>query len=90
MRGKKTGIKLARFHKIDVRDAHYFKDGSWYHPLREFPRAYFDDGGCVIFDTERDFTESVYLSVGINVNVRGPGISFMPGYRELTPPPRSV
>jgi hypothetical protein len=83
MHGKKTGRKLAKFYRIDVRDAHYYKNGDWYQPLREFPGAYFDDNGCIIFDTERSFMDSAYLSVGINVHVRGPrgeGISFIPGY----------
>jgi len=92
---KITGKRLASFYKIDVRSAYYHNNGNWYWNLQEFPGAYFDSGGCVVFQTEKDFLECVYLSVGPrNTGVRGKnagmGISDIPGYRKLEPRPNTL
>jgi len=63
--------------------------------LWEFPAAYFDADGCVIFKAEKDYTGCVYLSIGPrNTGVRsknvGMNISDIPGYRKLSPPPSSL
>jgi hypothetical protein len=92
---KKTGQFLARFYKINVCSAYYHEDGNWYWPLKVFPGAYFDGNGCVIFQTEKDFCECVYLGIGpTNVWIRGQssglGISDIPGYMKLNPRPSSL
>ena len=92
---RKTGKALAEFYKIDVRSSYYHNEGNWYWNLWEFPAAYFDADGCGIFKSEEDYAGCVYLSIGPrNTGVRsknvGMGISDIPEYRKLTPPPSSL
>jgi len=92
---KKTGRSLARFYQIGVQSSYYHNDGNWYWNLERFPGAYFDAHGCVVFETEKDYRECVYLSIGPrNTGIRsknvGMGISDIPGYRKLDPPPISL
>jgi|HubBroStandDraft_1064217.scaffolds.fasta_scaffold00274_7 hypothetical protein len=86
---KKTGKKLATHYRIPVQSAYYHGEGHWFWNLQRFPAAYFDDHGYVLFETEKDYVESVYLSISSkNTNVRGGAtIANMPGYHKLEPPP---
>ena len=87
-----TGMKLNRRYKMGLRDAHYHGIGCWYHLLEDFPAAYFDDQGCIRFETEQDFSNCDYLGIAGTVYVKGPrftGISSIPGYERLQPPPVS-
>lgn len=89
---KTTGKFLAKFYKMDVRRAYYHVDRNWYWNLEQFPGAYFDSNGCKVFETEKEYFDCPYLSVGPrNTGVRnknvGMGISDIPGYRKLNPPP---
>ena len=72
-----------------LRDSHYFHQGSWYQPPRAFPCAYFDANGYIILETENQLIYSGHFEVGININVlpHGSGISSLPGYQKLDPPP---
>jgi hypothetical protein len=92
---KKTGKSLSRTYRLEVRSAYYHADGNWYWNLNLFPGAYFDGYGCIVFEMERDYRDCVYLSIGPrNTGVRGKnvgmGISDIPGYRKLDPPPISM
>lgn len=92
---KKTTKALVEFYRIPVKQAHYHNEGNWYWNLTEFPGAYFDDRGVVIFETERDYFECVYLQVGPNNTWvrdkdKGMNISDIPTYKLLDPPPMSL
>ena len=89
---KKTGKTLAKHYRIPVQSAYYHNDGHWYWNLHQFPGAYFDDHGCIIFQTEREYLDNSYLTISSkNTNVRNRGtIADMPGYRKLDPPPSSL
>lgn len=92
---KKTGKALAKFYKIPVKSAYYHVDGNWFWNLKDFPGAYFDSEGYVVFATEREYLECVYLSIGPNnTGIRGKnagmGIADIPGYQRLAPPPASL
>ena len=92
---EKTGKALAEFYKIPVKAAYYHNEGNWYWNLEQFPGAYFDDNGCVVFQTEKDYAHCVYLTIGPrNTGVRGKnvgiGIADIPGYQKLNPPPSSL
>lgn len=92
---KKTGTTLAEFYKIPVKSASYHNNGNWFWNLERFPGAFFDDNGYVLFQTERDYAECVYLSIGPrNTGVRGKdagmSIADIPGYQKLEPPPSSL
>lgn len=89
---KKTGRKLAALYKIPVRSAYYHDEGHWYWNLSDFPAAYFDANGYVIFQNEGEYLDNPYLSISSkNTNVRNKRtIADMPGYRKLDPPPVSL
>ena len=89
----KTGKSLAMHYGLAVKSAYAHNDGNWFWNLKEFPGAYFDGDGCVVFQTEADYCACVYLTIGPrNTGVRrknlGVGIADVPGYRKLSPPPR--
>ncbi len=92
---KRTGKFLAGYYQLRVRSAYYHNNGNWYWNLEQFPGAYFDDNGFVVFETEADYFGCVYLSISPrNTGVRGKnvgvGISDIPAYRKLDPPPKSL
>jgi len=91
----KKGRDLAKYYNLDVRSAHSHDEGNWYWNLREFPGAYFDADGCVVFQTEREYLQCVYLTIGPrNTAVRnknvGMSIKDISGCQSLNPPPISV
>lgn len=76
-----SGSILNRDWGVNARHALYREDGRWYHLLERFPGALFDANGYVIFQTEYEFLNCSYLSIGDEVNVKHPkGISAIPGY----------
>jgi hypothetical protein len=92
---KKTGKSLADFYKMNVKDAYYHDEGNWYWNLKQFPGAYFDADGCVVFLTESDYRKCVYLTIGPrNTGVRnknvGMSIQDIEGYKKLDPRPISL
>lgn len=90
MRRLKRACFLAQFYKMDLRSAYGHIEGRWYHPLKAFPGAYFDGDGFVRFQNEQEFRECPRLVFDrVTVTVSG-GLSAMPGYRKLNPPPRSL
>ena len=91
----KSGMQLAKIYRLNVQSAHCHDEGNWYWNLKEFPGAYFDSKGYILFQTERDYTRCVYLSIGPeNTGVRnkdvGMSIADIPGYQLLDPPPISL
>lgn len=78
-----TATILAKEWKVNVRHSLYGKNGKWYHHLSAFPGALFDFNGYVVFQTEESYMSSPYLKHGIELNVRGAGISDMPGYVRM-------
>jgi len=81
MPGQITGRMLSRKWGINVQHPLYRDDGRWYHILKRFPGALFDAHGYIVFQTEREFKNCSYLSIGVDVNVSHPqGISAIPGY----------
>lgn len=77
-----SGESLNREWNVGARHSLYHRDGTFYMPLERFPGAYFDPNGYVLFQTEREYVSSSYLSIGERVNVKG-GISTIPGYRKM-------
>jgi hypothetical protein len=97
---RKPGMRVLTLYKrrgvsfpgmAELRDAHYFHEGTWYHPPLAFPCAYFDANGVFILETENQLFTG-HFEVGININVLpyGSGISSLPGYRKLDPPPSAL
>lgn len=79
-----TGRNLNQEWGVGARHALYHYYGKFYMALRQFPGAYFDRNGYVLFETEEEYNRSPHLRFGQRVNVPGT-ISTMPGYRRLCP-----
>ncbi len=95
MKHMKSGKVLARRYDIHVVDAYAHIDGNWFWNLNDFPGAYFDGQGVVVFQNDSEYFGCVYLCIGPNnTGVRnkeaGMSIADIPGYRKLNPPPCSV
>ncbi len=78
-----TGKYINDLWGVGAKHALYREDGKWYHQLTEFPGAFFDANGYVIFETENDFLESPYLQIGQDVHLTD-GISSMPNYIRIS------
>ncbi len=88
-------MALAEFYNIPVKAASYHDEGNWFWNLQQFPGAYFDAKGCVVFQTQHDYMRCVYLQIyARNTGVRredvGMSIADIPGYQRLDPPPASL
>jgi len=69
--------------KVGAKHALYIHDGHWYHCLKQFPGAFFDDNGYILFSTENEFKTCPSLSIYEKTNqvsIKPPGISAVPGY----------
>ncbi|MDJ0607902.1 MAG: hypothetical protein QNJ67_02935 [Kiloniellales bacterium] len=80
------GNELIRRWKIPVLQARFHRDGHYYEHLTKFPAAFCDPKGYVVFEDEETYRRSPYLRLGVQVNVEPPGISSIPGYREVEDP----
>jgi 5-methylcytosine-specific restriction enzyme A len=87
-----TGDFLNRHYTLGAMQARYREDGEWYHPLTQFPGALFDGGGYLKFANPSEYLENDHLQHGPDPNhIHVPGgISKVPGYVPLSPPPRSL
>jgi hypothetical protein len=91
----KPGMFLARCYGIPVLQAYAHVEGNWFWNLTQFPGAYFDGDGVVMFQTEREYRSCLYLVIGprntwIRHKAVGIDISDIPGYQTLNPPPRFI
>jgi hypothetical protein len=83
-----NGAYLNRLWGVGASHALYIHDGHWYHPLKRFPGALFDDHGYLLFATEQDFHDfltSIRQHIGKDFAIRPPGISALPGYVRALP-----
>jgi 5-methylcytosine-specific restriction protein A len=78
-----TGADLNKRWRVGAAHALYIHDGHWYHQLKRFPGALFDQNGYVVFTTKKEFLRSPYLRIAKHVHIRRPGISAIPGYVQV-------
>lgn len=74
-----TGKKLKEKWNVQVHDAKYRKTGDWYHPLKIFPAAYFDQNGYIIFNNQEEYVKCPFLQIKKDVHIPLT-ISSIPGY----------
>lgn len=95
---RKTGNQLLRLYirrgiaflsVPAVRDAHYFYKGTWYQHPTAFPCVFFDANGYLYVETPDELAKNFDVGVNVNVLPFGHGISSLPGYVPLDPPPSS-
>lgn len=77
-----TGPQLIQRWRIPVRQARFHRDGIWYQHLSQFPGAFCDPDGYVVFETADEYRSCQQLSLGQQVNVPG-GVSSLPGYVKV-------
>jgi hypothetical protein len=80
-----TGRELIKRWKIPAREARFHRDGEWYQHLTNFPAAYCDRHGYVLFETEDDLRQCSRVQLGKEVHVSG-GIAAIPDYRRVEDP----
>jgi hypothetical protein len=83
---KVTGRTLSEKWNVQVSHALYRENGMWYHMLKRFPGALFDQNGYVRFETEQDFLNRVGIDANLETNqvhVQN-GISKITGYVRMT------
>ena len=90
---KHKGKVLNEHYGRGVKQARYRENGVWYHPLTNFPADLYDASGVVRFDSKASYEK--YIRVGpdpdsTHADVVGRGISHIPGYEKLTPPPSEL
>ncbi len=81
--GANRATGLNKQWKVGARHALYIHDGHWYHCLKEFPGALFDDNGYILFSTEAQYRACPDLKIYDETNqvsIKKPGISAIPGY----------
>jgi hypothetical protein len=75
---------------LGAAQARYREDGTWYHPLDQFPGVLFDAGGYVRFESPEEYRHCEYVKKGPDPNhihVED-GIAMIPTYVKLDPPPQ--
>jgi 5-methylcytosine-specific restriction protein A len=78
-----TGKFLNKAWGVGAKHALYVVDGNWYHQLTDFPGAFFDGNGYIVFRTEREYGTCSYLQIVKDVNIPK-GISSIPGYVRVS------
>lgn len=79
--------ELNRQWNVGAKHALYIHDGHWYHCLKRFPGALFDDNGYILFSTEAQYMGCPDLTIygtTNQVSVKQPGIKAIPGYIRVT------
>ncbi|MHA1565889.1 MAG: hypothetical protein ACTSX7_11305 [Alphaproteobacteria bacterium] len=77
-----SGPQLIKRWSIPVRQARFHRDGVWYEHLTQFPAAFCDPDGYVVFETREEYRTCQRLNLGKQVNVPG-GISSIPDYKSV-------
>ena len=77
-----NGRTLNRRWNVNASHVLHHKSGKWYHKLKRFPGALFDQKGYVLFQTEEDFFSCEGLSIKQDVWVSR-GISSINSYVQV-------
>jgi hypothetical protein len=85
---RNVGAQLNVQWKVGAQHALYRSNGTWYHWLRRFPGALFDDNGYIRFETEHDLLACPGVLVGERANwLNVPnGIASLAGYTSVHNP----
>lgn len=77
-----TGNDLNILLRIGAKHALYRADGRWYHNLKAFPGALFDEAGWILFESEEAYRSHTGVQIRNDLHVPG-GISSLPGYEPF-------
>lgn len=82
MTKKVNGKILNNLWEVGAKHALYHEDGKWYHQLRAFPGALFDARGYIVFESEAEYLDCVYLRIKRDLHIPD-GIKSIPGYVKI-------
>ncbi len=74
-----SGRALNQEWAVGAAHALYHHSGNWYHVLENFPGAFFDKEGYVLFQDRAAYEGCKQLRIGKHVTIAN-GISAIPGY----------
>jgi len=77
-----SGENLKKVWHIPANHVRYHKDGTFFMPVDNFPAAFCDPKGYVLFRTKAEYEMSSYIKIGSRVNIRS-GISSIPCYIQM-------
>src|SRR5207249_8825112 len=77
-----NGNKMNNKWNVNVRQALYRENGTWFHVLDHFPGALFDANGYIIFRTRQEYERCASLQIGKELGVPH-GIASIPGYVSM-------
>jgi 5-methylcytosine-specific restriction protein A len=78
-----TAKEINKIIKLEVKHTLYRDNGTWYHHLKEFPSALFDNNGYVIFNSKSEYLQHSSLKHKKTLHVRK-GISSFNNYIRFT------
>ena len=91
MPNRYRAYELADKYGVQVKQARYRKDGKWYHHLKQFPAAFFDEKGYIRFETSAEYERCPQLQLKNDVHVAGGmSITSIPGYVQFTQPLKNL
>ena len=79
---RKRAEKLATLWNVDCYQSRFGTQG-WYHPLTDFPAAYFDEYGYVLFKSRDDFINCKQLKIKKDVNAVGKSLQNVDSYVRM-------
>ena len=81
-KGRRLNAKyLKQLWDVEVENAYYHQEGTFFENISKFPGALFDPNGYVVFETEQEYNNCTYLNIGQKLNVPD-GIANIPGYKR--------
>lgn len=82
-KSEKLVHSLSKNWQVEAKQAYFHSEGKQYQLLKEFPGAFFDAEGYILFQTEADFLQNPHMEIGQDVNIPG-GIASIPGYVQAS------
>ncbi|KAA9339061.1 hypothetical protein F0P96_00020 [Hymenobacter busanensis] len=71
----------------------YYKEGTWYHELNDFPGILIDPNGYIVFETRADYLNYPGIDFGPaenQVHIRPNGISSLPTYTSFSDAQKTI
>ena len=82
------GAFLQKEWKIPVVQTRYHRDGTWWHEPDEYPCAFSEPSGYVIFESKEAINQTNFLKIeeSERVNLKVASLSLIPGYVRVSKP----
>ena len=77
--------QLVRQEGLDVRNAYYHWEGTWFQRVKEFPAALFDRFGYVMLNSRTEYLNHPKIGGSEKTNIPD-GINSFPNYKKMSRP----